>query len=274
MKTTFFLWSLLIAVSAHAYQSDCLNAQSSANYVVAHTSKSLKADNFDHQRYYAERAIEAMQKTQKFVDGCGCENAKVNIDLGLENLKKAATAPDWDKGRYFTKKAYAEVQNLMVSIDECGSGRLNNSYNDTYVASLSNEETIAQEQKILEQQRKLEAEKRKLEEEQQRLAEALQNQRKLKERQEIERQKELQQQIKLKVKAEQALQNFEKAITALSEVLGCTEAYNIIYENYVRAENALQSETLSSTRRYYTEQAQTISKKALDALDRCQRTTK
>jgi hypothetical protein len=274
MKTTLFLWSFLIAFSAKAFQNDCLNAHSSASYVVFHTNKSLKADNFDHQRYYAERAIEAMEKTQNYVENCGCEPAKVNIDLGLESLKKASTADDWDKGRYYTKKAYGEVQNLIASIEDCNSGK-SVGYNDTaYLQGVEDNETLAKEQQILEQQKKLEAEKRRLEEEQKRLEEELENQRKLKEKLEIERQRELQQQIKLKVKAEQALQNFEKAITELSKVLDCDDAYNIVYDNYLRAENTLESESLSGTRRYYTEQARAISKKALDALERCQRSTK
>lgn len=276
MKTTIFLWSLLICFSANAFQTDCDNAHSSASYVIFHTNKSLKANNFDHQRYYAERAIEALEKTQGFVENCGCEKAKVNIDLGLESLKKGADPDDWDKGRYYTKKAYAEVQNLIVAIEECNSGTVTSSYSDTaYLQGASeNNETLAEEQKILEQQQQLEAKKRQLEEEQRRLAAELDAQRKLKEKMEVERQREMQQQIKLKVKAEQALQNFEKSITELSEILGCEEAYKIVYDNYLRAENSLESESLTGTRRYYTEKAQAISKKALEALDRCQRSTK
>ncbi|XLS28102.1 hypothetical protein ACJD0Z_12930 [Flavobacteriaceae bacterium M23B6Z8] len=276
MKTTIFLWSLLICFSANAFQSDCDNAHSSASYAIFHTNKSLKADNFDHQRYYAERAIEALEKTQGFVENCGCEQAKINIDLGLESLKKGADPDDWDKGRYYTKKAYAEVQNLIGAIEVCNTGKVSDSYTDTaYLQGTNNtDETLAEEQKILEQQQKLEAEKRRLEEEQKRLDAELEAQRKLKEKMEIERQREMQQQIKLKVKAEQALQNFEKSITELSEILGCAEAYNIVYDNYLRAENALESESLTGTRRYYTEKAQAISRKALEALERCQRSSK
>lgn len=275
MKTTLFLWSLLISFSANAFQNDCENAHSSASYAIFHSNKSLKADNFDHQRYYAERAIEALEKTQGFVEKCGCENAKINIELGLESLKKGANPEDWDKGRYYTKKAYAEVQSLIGAIEECNSGKTS-SYTDTsYLQGTSDDTaTLAQEQKILEQQQKLEAEKQRLEQEQKRLAEALEAQRKLKEKRDIERQREMQQQIKLKVKAEQALQNFEKAITELSEILGCNEAYNIVYDNYLRAENTLESESLTGTRLYYTEKAQAISKKALEALERCQQSTK
>lgn len=274
MKTTLFIWSFLIAFSAKAFQNDCLNAHSSASYVIFHTNKSLKADNFDHQRYYAERAIEALEKTQKFVEECGCENARINIDLGLVSLKKGADPDDWDKGRYYTKKAYGEVQDLIVAIEKCNSSSTLNLDNTAYLKGIEDSETLAKEQKIMEQQKQLEAEKLRLEEEQKRLAAQLEEQRKLKEKLEIERQKELQQQIKLKVKAEQALQNFEKSITELSEVLGCEEAYNIIYDNYLRSEEALESESLTGTRRFYTIQAQAISKKALDALERCQQSTK
>jgi len=271
MKTTVFFLGLFFVMSSGYSQDSCLEAHSAASYAVFHTNKSLKADNFDHQRYYASRAIEAFEKTQAFVEKCGCTEARVNIDLGLENLRKAADPEDWDKGRYFTKKALAEAQNLIASLEMCNSGRKQTSFqtDGVLVSSIADDEMEQKEKKIQQERERLIARQRELEEEQKRLDMQLEQQRKLQEQREMERQRELQQQIKLKVKAEQALQNFEKSITELTEVLGCTEAYNIIFDNYTRAESALESESLTGTQRFYTEKAKAIARQALNGLEQC-----
>ncbi|NER15460.1 hypothetical protein GWK08_18545 [Leptobacterium flavescens] len=275
MKTTFtFLWILLGFYSIQAAEDDCRDcaeAHSSASYALFHTKKSLKADNFDHQKYYADRAIEAFEKTRGLIENCGCQDAINAVIDGTENLKKASDPEDWDKGRFYAKKAYADAQNLIGFLEMCTSGKRQTVFDDSeYISdSGTDDASKANEQKILDQQKRLQQQQQQLLEEQKKLEQELEAQRKLNEQRELERQKELQQQIKLKVKAEQALQNFEKSITELSEVLGCKEAYDIIFESYIRAEKALESESLQGTKRYYTEKARLIAKQAMNGLESC-----
>jgi len=272
MKTTFILlWILLGFNSNEVTNNDCSEANSPATYALSHAKKSLNADNFDHQKYYAERALEAFEKTKALIQNCGCEEANDVIIQGSENLKKASEPNDWDKGRFYVKKAYADAQNLIGALDLCASGRKSPVYsNDDYIADSSiNDAEKINEQKILEQQKRLKEQQQQLIEEQKKLDRELKEQRKLAEQRDLARQKELQQQIKLKVKAEQALLNFEKSITELTEVLGCKEAYNIINDSYLRAEKTLESESLNGTKRYYAEKARDIARQALNGLQNC-----
>ena len=275
-KLVFCLWILLGLSYVQAKELDCSEAHSPASYALFHTKKALKADNFDHQKYYAERALEAFEKTKSMIENCGCQNALVAIDTGSENLKKAIDPEDWDKGRFFTKKALADAENMIDFLELCTSGSGGTRYssnNDNSYASASNakNENVNAQKEIIDRQKQLQQQQQRLIEEQKKLDRELEEQRKIAEQREIARQRELQQQIKLKVKAEQALQNFEKSISELQDIMGCKEAYNAISASYLRTEKALESESLIGTRRFYTERARDIAKKALDNLESCAR---
>ncbi|WP_340074882.1 hypothetical protein [Leptobacterium sp. I13] len=267
MKTIFsFLSIFAICMFANAIEKGCSQAHSPASYVLSHTKKSLDADNFDHQRYYAERALEALEKTKAIISECGCEEALNAIAKGYENLTKASDPEDWDKGRYYVKKAYADSQDLISSLEVCTT--LNNN-GFTYSTNSEFSESNIEEQALIEQQRLLEEQQLKLMKEQKKLEEQLEEQRKLKELQKLNRQKELQQQIELKIKAEQAILKFEKSILEVINTLDCRDAYELMYESYARTEKALENEDLNTTRKFYAEKSLQIIDKALINLQNC-----
>ena len=102
---------------------NCTNAYSSASYALAHAKRALSADNFDHQRYYAERALIAFEKTEQLAADCGCEESHSPIYKGQENLDKAIDPKDWEMGRYYTKKAVANAHDVLAALDLCSSGK-------------------------------------------------------------------------------------------------------------------------------------------------------
>lgn len=120
-----FTLFLACFISLHAVKANCTNAYSSASYALAHAKKAMSADNFDHQRYYAERALIAFEKTQTLTEECGCETSADYIYNGIGNLTKAVDPKDWEMGRYYTKKAVANAQDLLVALDLCTSGESN-----------------------------------------------------------------------------------------------------------------------------------------------------
>lgn len=101
--------------------TSCTDAYTSASYALSHSKKSLKAYNFEHQQYYAGRALEAMEKTRDLVGDCGCDTALDAITDSIENLDKAMDPEDWDMGRYFTKRAIADAYNVLDNLDVCSS---------------------------------------------------------------------------------------------------------------------------------------------------------
>tara|TARA_R110002049_G_scaffold47596_2_gene137163 strand:- start:330180 stop:330608 length:429 start_codon:yes stop_codon:yes gene_type:complete len=77
----------------------------------------MSSNNFEHQKYYATRALEALEKTQKLAETCGCEPALEAIANGLDNLEKAVDQDDWDMGRHYTKKALENTQDVINQLD-------------------------------------------------------------------------------------------------------------------------------------------------------------
>ena len=100
-------------------KSNCEDAYTSASYGLSHSKKAFKANNFDHQQYYAGRALDALEKTRDQVNNCGCDGALVSIASSIENLEKALDPKDWDMGRYFTKRAIADAYSVLENLDIC-----------------------------------------------------------------------------------------------------------------------------------------------------------
>ncbi len=111
------LLSILFLLTIVFVSANCDNTYSSASYVLSHTKKSMSSNNFEHQKYYASRAFQALEKTQKLAKACGCEPALEAIANGLENLKKAIEQDDWDMGRHYTKRALENTQNVINQLD-------------------------------------------------------------------------------------------------------------------------------------------------------------
>ena len=66
-----------------SFSNQCDSFYSKVTYALNHTKKGLSATNFEHQMYYAERALAALEKGKPFMDDCSCEKAK---DKTLDTL--------------------------------------------------------------------------------------------------------------------------------------------------------------------------------------------
>ncbi len=118
-KLFFILLALISCFSFNTTTIDCADAYTSASYTLSHSKKAFDAYNFDHQKYYAGRALEALEKTQELVKECGCDKAIEPIEIGIETLEEAADPTDWKMGRYYSKKAIADTYKILESLDIC-----------------------------------------------------------------------------------------------------------------------------------------------------------
>ena len=257
-KITFLL--LTLTFYNNLLFADCVEATSSANYVILHTKKSINADNFDHQRYFADRAIDAFLKTKKSMDNCGCDEALSAIESGLINLRRAADPEDWDKGRFYAKRALEDADLMMSALDVCTSGSRNTSIN--YESSTYSNA----EQNLISEQQRIEEQKKRLEEEQKRLEKQLEEQRKLQEQLSVARQKELDLQLMVKNNTEAAIANYEQSLNSLISALSCADAKKVMATNYTKTQQDLEKETLGSTKRFYLEKILTLQRDAMNSL--------
>ncbi len=265
-KTTLFF--LLIFITQYSI-AQCSSAYSQATYALSHTKKSLSSDNFDHQKYYADRALEALEKTKSLVETCGCSEAVPPILDGLDNLKQATDPVDWEAGRFYSQHAYEHLQFLMSKLDICTSGGVSASIDYTPETANTQEGNSTATINYLQEQKKLEQEKQRLLEQQRELEEKIAKQRQLAEQARVNRQLELEQQIKLKHLAEQKLFDLEKDYKQLFKSFGCTDIQQVLHGGYAREDEVLNSENLSQTRNHYLQLTIATQEKLLEALKKC-----
>ncbi|WP_375587069.1 hypothetical protein [Flagellimonas aurea] len=117
----FVVLALLFAIQT-TYSNQCDNFYAKVTYALSHGKKAMEATNFEHQMYYAERALTALESGQSFMEECSCDKAKNKTLDAMETLDKAIEPADWEAGRFFTKKAIGEINELITIIDECTLG--------------------------------------------------------------------------------------------------------------------------------------------------------
>ncbi|MCK0159415.1 hypothetical protein [Allomuricauda sp. F6463D] len=140
----FVVLAFLFAIQA-TYSNQCDNFYAKVTYALSHGKKAMNATNFEHQMYYAERALIALEKSEAFMAECSCEKAKNKTWDAMETLDKAIEPADWEAGRFFTKKALNEINELITIIDECTLGTSSTTNATEEIAPVYAEETVNEE---------------------------------------------------------------------------------------------------------------------------------
>ncbi|WP_318308250.1 hypothetical protein [Flagellimonas crocea] len=117
----FVVMAIFFAVQA-TFSNQCDNFYSKVTYALSHGKKAMEATNFEHQMYYAERALTALEQSESFMSECSCDKAKNKTLDAMETLDKAIEPIDWEAGRFFTKKALGEINELITILDQCTLG--------------------------------------------------------------------------------------------------------------------------------------------------------
>lgn len=116
-----FAFAFIFAVNT-SLSNQCDNFYAKVTYGLSHSKKALTATNFEHQMYYAERAMIALEKSKSFMEECSCAKSEDKTLDAIESLNKATSPVDWDAGRYFSKKSIAIINELITILDECTLG--------------------------------------------------------------------------------------------------------------------------------------------------------
>ncbi len=212
--------------------ADCTNAYASASYSLSHAKRSLEANNYDHQQYYAGRALDAFEKTRTLVEACGCDGSLDAILDGIEDLNNALDPKDWDMGRYYSKKAVADAQKLLSVLDACSLGDFapGQSTPGEDLATVEDSGPVTEKLKDPEQ---------------------------------------LEAQLRLKRMAEIIQVEFVQKWRELVELTGCSTLPSPLTDVEKRSEAALNAESLEMTKSFYKEQFILLQKRALEALLDC-----
>lgn len=269
MKRSILSLCSFFLLSVSFLHANCTEAHSSASYALVHTKQALKADNFDHQRYYAGRAIDAFEKTQQKMEDCDCKAAALAIEEALIDLRKAVDPADWKTGRFYTQKALEDAENMMNALELYTSGEA--VPEDTAVSYATEiESTTSQKANLLDAQKELEEKQKVLMEQQKELQAKIAKQKELEAKLKKERSEELAAQIQLKVETDKAIQGYKTSLEQLLTTLECPKAQQVLDAlSYTKSEASLQNETLVDTRKYYKDLLIKVQQEALSALQNC-----
>src|SRR5690554_4673532 len=115
-KIYLLLFSLFFSTSSA--KDNCELVYTTASYALNHAKSALKANNFDHQKYYSEKALESYEKILILLQDSACGELEERIQDILTDAEKAADPADWDRGRYYSKKVFQSTQDLISELDQ------------------------------------------------------------------------------------------------------------------------------------------------------------
>ena len=91
---------------------------SNIGFIQKQTLKALESDDINISRYYAYRALNAIEKSKKQFMACGCEQAEKNIEESSEHLKRATRVTTLASTRIILNKALQSTQNSLEALEE------------------------------------------------------------------------------------------------------------------------------------------------------------
>ena len=117
MKKIYLLFFSLFVFSIAQAKDDCELIYSTASYALNHAKSALKANNYEHQKYYSGKALESYEKLSKLLEESQCEGLSEKVQDIIADAIKAADPADWDRGRYYSKKVFTATQDLISHMD-------------------------------------------------------------------------------------------------------------------------------------------------------------
>lgn len=119
MKNFYYTLVLLVFIlSSFKVDKACEFAGSNINYVKSQTEKALNVEDINKARYFAYKALNAIEKNKKKVNECGCEYAEESISEGLYNLKLATKATSLNSTRILLNKALENILGGIESLED------------------------------------------------------------------------------------------------------------------------------------------------------------
>lgn len=144
----FFLLILVIMLSAaltsFSANKACEYMGSNIGYIQKQTKKALEAPDLNTSRYYAYKALNAIEKSKEQFMACGCELAEQSIIESLEHLKRATRVSSLTGTRLILEKALSGVESSLQALEEheemhqslYGSDQLSMNTRESYMEEL------------------------------------------------------------------------------------------------------------------------------------------
>lgn len=119
--------------SSFTVNLECEYAESTIAIAKSNTEKAIDVDDINQARYYAYKALNAIEKSKKQLEICGCSYAKKDLEEGLNNLILATKATTLD----------ATHELLLKSLDYTLEGLNALTYHDLHESNQNKDKDIA-----------------------------------------------------------------------------------------------------------------------------------
>lgn len=126
MKKNYFTLFLMAfcLFSSFKPSAACEYAGSNIGFVRSQTERAITINDINKARFFAYKALNAIEKSKKQLNECGCDYAAKNIEEGLDNLKKALRATTLNGTRILLNRA---LENTLGSLEALEKHELHNS---------------------------------------------------------------------------------------------------------------------------------------------------
>ena len=123
---TLFLIAFCLFTSFKSFKPSaaCEYAGSNIGFVRSQTEKAITTNDINKARFFAYKALNAIEKSKKQLNECGCDYAAKNIEEGFDNLKKAIKATTLNGTRILLNRA---LENTLGSLEALEEHELHNS---------------------------------------------------------------------------------------------------------------------------------------------------
>lgn len=151
MNKTYILISAmaLILFSSFTSNMECEYAGSNIGFAKTQTETAITRDDINEARFFAYKALNAIEKSKKQLAECGCEYAEVDLQEGLKNLKLATKATSLNATRIFLERS---LEHTLGGLDALEAHELHQSkYGNDLLALNSTTSTKNQESHLEEQ---------------------------------------------------------------------------------------------------------------------------
>ncbi|QLG46260.1 hypothetical protein [Costertonia aggregata] len=120
MKTIFCTLCVLafFSLTSFSLSEACEYAGSNIGFITSQTEKAIDAKDHQISRYHTFKALNAIEKSRKQFEACGCDYALDNINESLDNLKKATRTSTLSGSRILLKRALEYALGSLEAIEK------------------------------------------------------------------------------------------------------------------------------------------------------------
>ncbi|MFT6934696.1 MAG: hypothetical protein ACJAUQ_001086 [Maribacter sp.] len=107
----------LLLFSSFKSNMECEYAGSNIGFAKSQTETAIANDDINKARFFAYKALNAIEKSKNQLAICGCEYAEIDLEEGLRNLKLATKATSLSATRVLLERSLKHTLNGLEALD-------------------------------------------------------------------------------------------------------------------------------------------------------------